>query len=273
MKSSQPRRVRTPTRNVLHLSARQPKPSITPSLRGAALEIKRCRSFGLPTPPLASSPQLTRATRLPALTGKSMSNLRGSLRRSRMPSGARTAPHALGYRPARTTSPPSQLGRGSEKSSDTLQVRARQADPIITCHYSRRQVSTQPLRRGALEASPTHQSSTASSRRAAVEDKTNQASQPAALALTTTPPSSSLRLMRVTRLPALTGKSTSKLARSLRQRRVLEGTSTAPPASGHHPYERRRPRRHSNLACHRVRERRRTRWVITRCERHRPSHS
>ena len=245
MKSSQPRRVR----------------------------IKRCRSFGLPTPPLASSPQLTRATRLPALTGKSMSNLRGSLRRSRMPSGARTAPHALGYRPARTTSPPSQLGRGSEKSSDTLQVRARQADPIITCHYSRRQVSTQPLRRGALEASPTHQSSTASSRRAAVEDKTNQASQPAALALTTTPPSSSLRLMRVTRLPALTGKSTSKLARSLRQRRVLEGTSTAPPASGHHPYERRRPRRHSNLACHRVRERRRTRWVITRCERHRPSHS
>ena len=115
LKSSQPRRVRTPTRNVLHLSARQPKPSITPSLRGAALEIKRCRSFGLPTPPLASSPQLTRATRLPALTGKSMSNLRGSLRRSRMPSGARTAPHALGYRPARTTSPPSQLGRGSEK--------------------------------------------------------------------------------------------------------------------------------------------------------------
>ena len=164
------------------------------------------------------------------------------------------------------------LKRASRRS-DTLQVRARQADPIITCHYSRRQVSTQPLRRGALEASPTHQSSTASSRRAAVEDKTNQASQPAALALTTTPPSSSLRLMRVTRLPALTGKSTSKLARSLRQRRVLEGTRTAPPASGHHPYERRRPRRHSNLACHRVRERRRTRWVITRCERHRPSHS
>ena len=64
-----------------------------------------------------------------------------------------------------------------------------------------------------------------------------------------------------------------QLVRSLRQRRVLEGTSTAPPASGHHPYERRRPRRHSNLACHRVRERRRTRWVITRCERHRPSHS
>ena len=125
--------------------------------------------------------------------------------------------------------------------SDTLQVRARQADPIITCHYSRRQVSTQPLRRGALEASPTHQSSTASSRRAAVEDKTNQASQPAALALTTTPPSSSLRLMRVTRLPALTGTSTSKLARSLRQRRVLDGTRTAPPASGHRPYERRRP--------------------------------
>jgi hypothetical protein len=41
--------------------------------------------------------------------------------------------------------------------------------------------------------------------------------------------------MRVTRLPALTGTSTSKLARSLRQRRVLEGTRTAPPASGHHP--------------------------------------
>ena len=114
------------------------------------------------------------------------------------------------------------LKRASRRS-DTLQVRARQADPIITCHYSRRQVSTQPLRRGALEASPTHQSSTASSRRAAVEDKTTQASQHAALALATTPPSSSLRPMRVTRLPALTGKSTSKLARSLRQRRVLEG--------------------------------------------------
>ena len=41
----------------------------------AALEIKCCRSLGLATPPLASSLCLVRATKLPALTGKSMSNL------------------------------------------------------------------------------------------------------------------------------------------------------------------------------------------------------
>ena len=80
--------------------------------------------------------------------------------------------------------------------------------------------------------------------------------------------------MRVTRLPALTGTSTSKLARSLRQRRVLDGTRTAPPASCRHRGITRTnddaPSRHFNISCPRMRGRRRTRWVTTRYERRRP---
>ena len=61
---------------------------------------------------------------------------------------ARLPPGANDTTPA--TARVEDLNRASRRS-DTLQFRARQADPIITCHYSRRQVHTQPLRRAALE--------------------------------------------------------------------------------------------------------------------------
>ena len=140
---------------MLHLSARQSKPSSTLPFRGAALDIKCCRSFGLPTPPPASSPQLARATKLPALTGKSMSKLARKPPSKSHAVGCEDSAARDGLSPGANDTTPAtarveDLNRASRRS-DTLQFRARQADPIITCHYSRRQVHTQPLRRAALE--------------------------------------------------------------------------------------------------------------------------
>ena len=89
----------------------------------AALEIKCCRSVGLATPPPASSLRLVRSTKLPALTGKSMSNLRGSLRQSRPPSGARTAPPATGQYPVRTTAPRQPIHNASQRKLERRRPR------------------------------------------------------------------------------------------------------------------------------------------------------
>ena len=86
------------------------------------------RSLELPTPPPATGPPLARATKLPALTGKSMSNLRGSLRQSRPPSGARTAPPATGQYPVRTTAPRQPIHNASQRKLERGRPRGPSPD-------------------------------------------------------------------------------------------------------------------------------------------------